>query len=527
MKSFYLSLGIFAAVCLFYFFVVLPGTGDRYVYMLDDTYIHLAVAKHFAQDGVWGITKYLFSSTSSSPLFTFLISACIAAFGNSEFIPLYMNAGFGVALVYLLSQYFLGYFTKTAAVVAAVLFTIFFAVMHLQLLSGMEHVLQVLLVVANVFALRICLNENFANRNAKIAFLGSLSLLGLARFEMMFYFVALAFVFILVKRFGTALRVLIFGFLPVLVFMYFNKKMGGYYFPNSVLVKGTQFDFSQNIFGQIWSIFSLKIFKSVTFYKTCAIPLATIAVLVYRSYVKDKNFRNVLTENLLPIVCALTMVQHALFAEFKGFFRYEAYLLTMWAMALLPMIPEFIVDFKKSFFRDKLIGGLAVFALLLGFYKVWFAHKMLYLGPKNIYQQQIQTAKFLNTYYNKEKVVANDIGAITYFSDIHLLDFVGLGSVEMVPFNEKNKIYDEKFRSFLETHSEREGYRLAMVYEKWLRGQVPRNWKKVAVLTIEGDMSVAQPDVAVYAIDPTIVNELKKNIRAFHWDKNVRVKILN
>jgi hypothetical protein len=44
-------------------------------YTLDDAYIHMAMAKHVAQDGVFGITPYEFSASSSSPLWTFQSSA--------------------------------------------------------------------------------------------------------------------------------------------------------------------------------------------------------------------------------------------------------------------------------------------------------------------------------------------------------------------------------------------------------------------------------------------------------------------
>ncbi len=53
------------------------------------------------------------------------------------------------------------------------------------------------------------------------------------------------------------------------------------------------------------------------------------------------------------------------------------------------------------------------------------------VASKNIYDQQIQLADFLHKYYRNAKVVANDIGAITYFNNIHLLDTYGLGSIEV------------------------------------------------------------------------------------------------
>lgn len=72
LKSFFMSLATFFVVCLVYHMNSVSKTGNHYVYPLDDAYIHLAVAKNFAIHHVWGITEYQFSSTSSSPLFTFI-----------------------------------------------------------------------------------------------------------------------------------------------------------------------------------------------------------------------------------------------------------------------------------------------------------------------------------------------------------------------------------------------------------------------------------------------------------------------
>jgi len=69
------------------------------VYALDDGYIHMAMAKNFAQDGVWGVTRYEFSSSSSSLLWTLLLSAIYLIFGTNESAPLVLNVIFATLLV--------------------------------------------------------------------------------------------------------------------------------------------------------------------------------------------------------------------------------------------------------------------------------------------------------------------------------------------------------------------------------------------------------------------------------------------
>src|SRR5437588_12540650 len=63
----------------------------RFTYALDDAYIHMAVARNAAEHGVWGITRYEFSSTSSSPLWTALIALEYRLLGVSDFTPLVLN----------------------------------------------------------------------------------------------------------------------------------------------------------------------------------------------------------------------------------------------------------------------------------------------------------------------------------------------------------------------------------------------------------------------------------------------------
>ncbi|MFP3596084.1 hypothetical protein [Chryseobacterium sp. SIMBA_029] len=517
-----MSFAVFVVVCLLYYVNSVSKTGGHYVYVLDDTYIHLAVAKNFALHHIWGITRYQFSSTSSSPLFTFLLSVLIKIFGNNDQIPLYFNMIFSVGILYFLSQYYAEIFNEVKKIVIAVLFTVFFAVLHLQLLAGMEHIFQVFLFIVNIF----CFLKWDQNKWAVAGFYSTLLLMGLMRFESMFYFVVLAFVLMVLKRGKDAVGVLLAGFIPIIIFCYFNYQQDGYFFPNSVVVKGTKLSFDSHFLMQVKTIVVDNLLLNISFYKVGFFPVLLCAIFIYRDF-KSKTFQEAVQNNFFLIVFSLTIICHSMFADFKGLFRYEAYLLVGFSMVLIPKVKDIFIDAKKYCRKEIFISLLIAMNVLLMIYKSWVAHQIIDNGGKNIYEQQVQSANFLHTYYNTSKVVANDIGAITYYTDIHLLDIAGLGSKETIPFNENKKKFDQKFEDFLTQYSLANKYEIAVVYDAWLNGHIPKNWKKAAVLKIKNKITVAQLEVSIYSIDTANLELLKNNIRKFNWDKNVTVRLMD
>jgi len=522
LRSFLLSFAVFFSVCLLYYISSVLKTDGHYVYLLDDAYIHLAMAKNFALYEVWGMTRYQFSSTSSSPLFTYMLSVLIKIFGNNDQIPLYFNAVFSIGILYFLSIYYADILNEVKRTVLAVLFTVFFIVLPLHLLSGMEHVFQVFLFVINIF----CFYRRGQNRAAEYGFYFSLLLMGLIRFESMFYFVILAAMFAVVRKWKDAALVLVLGLIPIAAFCAFNYQQDGYFFPNSVVVKGTKLSFDSNIVHQLKVILLDNFLLNISFYKVGVFPVLLCLIFIYRDF-KTKTFKKVLEDNFLLIVFSLLMVCHSMFADLKGLFRYEAYILTGFCMVLIPKLKEFFFNFTHYIKKEKIITVFIAANAVLLIYKGSVAHKVMNNGGKNIYEQQVQSAKFLHQFYNTSKVVANDIGAVSYYTDIHLLDIAGLGSVETVPFNENKGKFDQKFENFLTKYCIDNKYDLAIVYEGWLQGHVPSHWKKAAVLKIGEKITVARQEVSVYSIDEKNLKQLKQNIRKFNWNKNVTVTIID
>ena len=58
---------IFIAFTLLTYMIVLLVNSGQFVYVLDDPYIHMTIAKHLALEGKWAMNQMDFSSAASSP----------------------------------------------------------------------------------------------------------------------------------------------------------------------------------------------------------------------------------------------------------------------------------------------------------------------------------------------------------------------------------------------------------------------------------------------------------------------------
>ena len=126
-------------------------TQGHLTYILDDPYIHMAIAKNFALHGVWGVNPYEFTSTSSSLLWTLLIAGSNIVFGIDEAMPFRINiicASMLLVLIHFIIRKYVG--NKLYQFV--VLLTVVFATPLPSLIyCGLEHILHALISVAFVY----------------------------------------------------------------------------------------------------------------------------------------------------------------------------------------------------------------------------------------------------------------------------------------------------------------------------------------------------------------------------------------
>ena len=211
--------------------------GHGYVYPIDDAYIHLAISKNFAEYGVWSVNTTGFDSSSSSILYTLLLAFCFKVFGNWDYYPMLINLLFGYATVYMIWRYFKEFYGTREMKWVLFLF-LPFTLLYAMVIFGMEHVIHMFLTVCALYGIRKNEEREFSGR-----YFGNLLLLvfllGMVRFESMFFTVTLAFVLVLRRKWSQGFAVVAAGFLPILLFGWLAVENGGLFFPNSVMVKGS------------------------------------------------------------------------------------------------------------------------------------------------------------------------------------------------------------------------------------------------------------------------------------------------
>jgi hypothetical protein len=140
----------------------------------------------------------------------------------------------------------------------------------------------------------------------------------------------------------------------------------------------------------------------------------------------------------------------------------------------------------------------------------------------NIYEQQYQMSQFSHLYYNNKVIAANDIGALSFFNQAHILDLWGLASNDVARSRKQNYWTP----AFLDSLTKREHSSIAIVYDSWFPAPLLNRWNKVATWTIPNNVVCGDSTVSFYAIDTSGRQPLRTHLKAFEpsLPKEVRVR---
>ena len=302
-------------------------TRGHFTYPLDDSYIHMTIARNVATGDGFGINRGVFVSASSSPLWTFLLAAGFWAFGVRDLAPLALNALLAFAV--LTGSFRLLHRRCTCARRASLTLWCLMLLTPLPALTflGMEHVMHIGLVLW--FCHLVAVTVSSGAGGCTTALFASSGLLVMARYEGLFLAGVATLLLILRRRPLSALAVVLGCSIPVLGFGLYSLNHGGYLLPSSVALKGYRPEVSLAGAGS----FALSgLARTARSSHVCLlILLALLNVTFLRS--KGRNTDQYAASIVWLLVGGTGL--HMLFARTGWFFRYEAYLVALGCIAVL------------------------------------------------------------------------------------------------------------------------------------------------------------------------------------------------
>ena len=517
------ALAIAGAAALVYFLLILGQTGGRFIYNLDDAYIHLAIAKHIVRDGVYGVTPFGFSSSSSSILWPLILAGALKLLGNREILPLLINlAAAGTFIAVLYREWANGVKNSRWAFGMLIGWMVFFPFGPI-LFNGMETMLQALTAVAFSVAAVRYLSGDGRGRLLSLCLLAALCTA--VRYEGCFIAAAICLLMVFRGRWKPALLVGVSAALPVVLYGAFSMSQGWSFLPNSLLIKHSGVAWTDPV--SLWNM-AARPFQPVTDTNSVHLPvwqsLAVVLLGMLLLRARSNGRISFWDARVLPAVLFLLIaVMHSMWITTEMFFRYEAYLnaLGIWAIGCLGA-PA--VEWKV--FRRNAAAAAAGFSAavltaiplgVLGFQALWKTP----VASRNIWQQQYQMGLFLDEYYPQAVVAANDIGAIDYLADLHLVDLFGLASREVLQAKLGGE-WQRDLAGALGRLTSDEGARIAVLYDNWFgynpatgKASVPPGWVRVADWTIPGNVVCGGATVTWYALLPEEAEPLRAALHAF------------
>lgn len=514
------SVSVYLCAVAFMLAVSIARNNGHLVYALDDAYIHMAIAKNFAIHGVWGVTQYAFTSCSSSPLWTLLLSFVYYLSGPQEMTPFFLNVIIGI-LVLCVAYYILRKYGSESATATGVLIAVVFVTpLPALVFTGMEHVLHVLLSICFLFSVSSALaSDEAAVRGwTRSSFLALLMVS--TRFEGIFAVLSTSAMLLLRGKPAQALSLSGFGSLPIFLYGAISTAFGWYYLPNPILLKGNAPAFTS--LEGVARVLGYGLLHQVGSSPHILLLLVASLLLITRQLGATSNVGSSVSINAIFVA---TTLLHLQFAGTGWFYRYEAYLVATGLMVIACTAQDFrpicLLTGRNSWKSQlrPLPHSLPHFLLVLvvsfpfGLRAVK-SFKEIPQATTNIFDQQYQMGLFLKEYYQEQTVAANDIGAISYLANIGLVDLVGLSTLEVASLRLRGE-YNTRAISEMAL---RQGVKLAIVYEDRLRhlGGLPVEWAKVGEWNLPGGVLVLGGDtVSFFAVAPDEKQKLIAHLRAF------------
>ena len=465
-------------------------TGGPLVYPLDDTYIHMAIARNVALHGVWGVSSGPVSATSSSPLWTALLSLAYVVTGVHDLTPLVLNTVFAVLCVVYVADLLKREGLDGAALFAVLATSVLLAPLAPMAWLGMEHTLHILLTVLTVAAVGRL--RPAPSRSSALTLCVLAAAMVAARYEGLFVVAGCALALLLSRRRAAACAVITAGVVPVVAVGLWNLAHGWFFLPASILLK-------QAVLQPAGSVLPSSLYTNVTEAPAAFFVLLVSGLLLLAYQAATRGFRAV-HPFLLIFVTAAAL--HAVFAKFGHLYRYESYLMVLGTLtigvSLFGRGGVLSGAGSSRSNRELVLVVIALFCMALGS-RTLAANAVTANMTGHIYRQQRQVAELLREYYDGEPVALNDIGASSYLTHVQLTDMVGLGTLEVAKLRRAG-LWDRRHMIEL---LEQQHVELAIVYDTWFPAghDFYQEWIRVGEWTTDDEETRGEGTVSFFARD--------------------------
>jgi hypothetical protein len=495
-------------------------THGSQIYLLDDTYIHLAIAKNLLLHGVYGISATESAMASSSILWPVLVMLTAKLVGLKLILPLILNIIAGLAML-AMAQYFLsssGVVSQRWQILTLLLLVLAFPMVAMTL-DGMEHILYGFAFIYFLWIAGLMLTrEDTAGRWRIAALLFSAALLTSTRYEGSF--AVFVFCVLLVwRRPFLAVATALSGLFPLVCFGIFSRRHGGMWVPNSLVMK------TLDRGSSLQQLFRIPHELSTPY--ICEIGLTGLLLfLVFMSFLSKRIGMTSTDRNRLFLYLGVAAL-HIQFARLRTATpRYESYLVgagVLLASSCLFSILRFQQNQNRPFpISIKAFAILAVLPIVI-YRGVWWEIASVN-GAVSIYRQQYQAAQFFAKYYPDQPIVANDVGAVSYFANVHCFDIWGLGNNDVARERANGTFTTAEIRRMaVDRHVD-----VGFVYDKAFFGaqSLPPEWIDVATWTIpthHGNTTFAST-ISFYATSQSAASVLLRDLKAYQQNLPPEVK---
>lgn len=452
---------------------------------LDDAYIHLGVARDLAEHGTWGVNPGQMASASSSPVWTGILALWFWAAGPALWPALVLNGLAGVAVLGLaaaeLRDAGLDLRGQRWGLVALVLAVPLPFLMAL----GMEHTLQ----LASALAL---LRGAGGGGGVRLALLAGLAVL--VRFEALFLVAGLVALLAVEGRGRAAAAVAGGAGIAAGGFALWSLSQGGPAVPASLLLKTP-------VGHDGWAGLVGNLSQAAP-----ALGLGVAAAaLAGPAEVPDGLRRRV------GLFLGVLLAQVAL-ARFGWLFRYEAWLIGWGALLVLTLAA------RAPRARLALLG--LVVAAPLGV-RAYEAHRLFVAGAVFNADTDVALARWVGAAWPEARVATQDLGALSFYTDVELVDLSGLGDGEVLRLRLDRAMTGPAVSALLE----RRGVDLALTGADWMAGDLPAAFHKTGLFSANFPGASANTDTVIWAVSPEARAVAGARLRALREALSPRVTL--